>query len=95
MANEKVFVKINLMTKEKMTLDKLAQIIALGFSDLRTELKGDINGLEGKMIGLKGDIEYLTHETGNIERILRAEIGRDDRQDEKIDYLERKVGLVK
>ncbi len=56
--------------EQKITINKLAQITAKGFlevdkkiSDLRTELKGDINGLKGGMNELKEEVNELRAET--------------------------------
>ena len=82
--------KIIKMPKKKITLEKLAQITANGFIDLKTELKGDISELRTE---LKGDISELHKDIGNIERILRAEVDRDDQQGQRIKRIEKKVGL--
>ena len=34
----------------KMTLDRLARMMADNFSEIKTELKGDIKSLEGRMV---------------------------------------------
>jgi len=104
--------KIIKMPKKKITLEKLAQITANGFIDLKTELKGDISELRTELKGdiselrtelkgdiselrteLKGDISELHKDIGNIERILRAEVDRDDQQGQRIKRIEKKVGL--
>lgn len=43
--------------KGKMTMDKLAQMTANGFGELRTELKGDIDGLKVEVNELKNKID--------------------------------------
>lgn len=58
--------------KGKMTIDKLAQMTAGGFSELRNEFKGDIKKLENKIdkldnefIGLKGEFNGLKSEVND------------------------------
>ena len=63
--------------KGKMTLDKLAQMTANGFSELRTELKGDINRVENSITGLRGEFNDFKSEVNQkiddgVSKILIA-----------------------
>lgn len=55
------------MPKKEITIDELASMVQTGFTELRDEIKGDINGLKGDISGLKGDISSLKEDIEKLQ----------------------------
>jgi len=90
-----------MVKKQKMTLEKLAQITANGFS----EVNDRFDGVDKRFDGVKNKLSKVENRLGKVEsevsdmhqdmfrqnRILMAEVERNDHQDDEIKAIKTKI----
>lgn len=68
---------------DKVTIDKLAEMVAAGFGDV----KGDIGGL-------KGDIKQVNGRLDSMDGKLDSMDGRLDHMDGRLNYMDARLGRL-